>query len=529
MTVAGGPTRREALRWAGGVGLTTLLVACSSRRTPAGVVSPAPVSLGPSASSAPSAPGIVGFDQLSRRLSAPLLRPGTPGYGARVQLYNPRFDATRHPAAIAACKTSEDVAACVRFASDARTPLHLRAGGHSYGGWSSGPGLVVDVSAMSSVVVDTAAFRARIGAGARLAQVYDALARKGVALAAGSCPTVGITGLTLGGGVGVLSRAYGLTCDAVRSVQVVTADGTVREVDAQHDPDLFWALRGGGGGSFGVVTAFTVEVRPAPTVNTFFLSWPDSNAEVVLLSWQDWMAHADNRLWSTCKLLADPVRVGLRALIAGTWIGPSVELDSQLSRVRRAVGAPQVAAQRRALSYGQAMLLEAGCSDESVDQCLSGALGPAKRQPFSATSSILAEPLPPAGAAAAVGSARAGLGVAHLVEGGISFDALGGKVADIAPADTAFVHRRAVATVQYTATWGSPARDPAPFDAHVRGQRASLVPWAGTSAYVNYADPAITDYAKAYWGDNYPRLQAVKGRYDPANLFTFDQAVHRTG
>lgn len=505
--------------------MTGVLAACSGDR-PAGSHST------PHPSASGSVPA-TSLSALSGRLSSPLWRPGSAGYAAHVRLYNPRFDAVPSdaapgPAAIAACRTPADVAACVRFAAAAGMPLHLRAGGHSYGGWSSGPGLVVNTTPMSSVVVDTAAHTVRVGAGADLAHVYEALARKGVAVAAGSCPTVGITGLTLGGGVGVLTRDFGLTCDAVQAVELVTADGTVREVDARRDPDLFWALRGAGGGSFGAVTALTLAVRPAPVVHTFYLSWDLVQGQAVLGSWQDWTARIDRRLWSTCKLLADPGRGGAKALVAGTWLGPGRALEAMLAPLLARIGAPPATRQQRTLSYAAAMLAEAGCPGQTADRCVADALTPTKQLPFAATSALLSGPLPETALQAAVRTVVAGLDVPHLVEGGMSFDALGGTVADVAPTGTPFVHRTALAIVQYTATWTSAGQDPTPFDAHVRRMRAELLPWTGTSAYVNYADPSLTDYATAYWGGNYPRLQAVKKQYDPGALFTFPQAVRPT-
>jgi FAD/FMN-containing dehydrogenase len=467
---------------------------------------------------------------LSKSLTRPLVLPSAAGYASAARLYNPRFDAGSHPAAIATCASAADVSRCVRYAADTATALHLRSGGHSYGGWSTGQGLVIDVGGLSSVVVDTASGTARIGAGARLAGVYSALAAQGAALAAGSCPTVGVTGLALGGGVGALTRAYGLTCDAIQSVQIVTADGKTREVSATVDPDLFWALRGGGGGSFGAVTAFTVKVRPAPTVHTFYLQWPFARAGAVLAAWQKWIATADPKLWSTCKLLADPTSNSLQATVSGTWIGTAAALTAQLAPLRTAVGAQPAADQASTLSYAQAMLFEAGCLGQSTAQCIALALQPPKRQPFAATSAILAKALPAAGIAAAVQGVTAGLSVSKLVEGGISFDALGGQVAAVPGAGSAFAYRSALATVQYTATWASVTgasgtADPAPFDTFVRGLRSKLAPWTGAAAYVNYADPAITDYSSAYWGSNYPRLQAVKKTYDPGQLFTYAQAV----
>jgi FAD/FMN-containing dehydrogenase len=319
-----------------------------------------------------------------------------------------------------------------------------------------------------------------------------------------------------------------LTCDAIRSAQIVTADGTVREVNASQDPDLFWAIRGGGG-SFGAVTAFTMAVQPAPPVSTFYLSWNISSATAVLGSWQTWIAAADSKLWSTCKLLADPGD-GAHANVSGTWIGAAGDLGAQLAPLLAAIGVAPSANQTNSLSYGQAMLLEAGCYGQDVQSCLADALGPDKRQPFAATSAILGSALPAAGIAAAVDGANRGLGVPGIVEGGVSFDALGGAVANVGATDTPFPYRSALATIQFTATWasaptGGAVADPAPFDAYVRSQRAALAQWTGTAAYSNYADQSIADYGAAYWGTNYARLQSVKKHYDPANIFAFPQSV----
>ncbi len=511
-------TRRSVLQLAG----ITAVAACdrtSARPVASPSISP-PVPAG--SASAAKAPSLA---ELSSLLSSPLLRPGSQAYAASVGLYNPRFDSSPRPVAIASCATPADVVACVRFAAQGGAPIHLRAGGHSYGGWSSGTGLVADVRPMSSVHVDASSRTVRIGAGARLAQVYEGLGRSGAAIAAGSCPSVGITGLALGGGVGVLTRVFGLTCDAIRAVQVVTADGILRDVDAQHEPDLFWALRGGGGGSFAAVTALTLATRPAPTVHTFFLSWEGSRAAEVLAAWQSWIGGRDQQLWSTCKLLGTPSNGETRAVVAGTWLGGAAELDTQLAPLLRAVGASPRTRGTRTLGYAQAMQLEAGCTAQDARQCLATALGPDARLPFAATSAVLRKPLPAEGITVAVTGARRALDAAGLVEGGLSFDALGGAVDAVAPSDTAFVHRGALATVQYTATWKRPADDTARYDAYVRSQRAGLLPWTGPAAYANYADASIRDYGAAYWGANYPRLREIKKRYDGSDLFTFPQAV----
>jgi FAD/FMN-containing dehydrogenase len=466
------------------------------------------------------------WQALARAMKGSLLRPTASGYATASRSYNPRFDGSTRPEAIARCATADDVTAAVRFAADARVPFAMRSGGHSYGGWSTSPGLVVDVSGLNAVTVDTASGTARIGAGAKLAEVYAGLAARGVAVAGGSCPTVGIAGLALGGGLGVLNRSFGLTCDAIRAVDIVTADGTLRHVSARADADsdLFWALRGGGGGSFGAVTALTMAVRSAPRIATFFYAWDLGRAHDVLAAWQQWVGRTDRKLWSTCKLLADPGTGRQRVSISGTWTGTPSTLDAQLAPLLATAGSAPTSKARHQLSYAQAMLFEAGCStSDSAAECIAEALTPQSRQAFAATSSVVGAALPAAAVDAAIAQVKAALNVAGMIEGGVSFDVLGGAVGEVAADATAFVHRQAFAIAQYTATFSG--GDAGPFDAYVRGFRAAMQPWCGDSAYVNYADPSIADHGSAYWGANYARLQQVKRAVDPTGLFTFPQAV----
>jgi FAD/FMN-containing dehydrogenase len=508
-------SRREALRLLSGAAVAAALPGCTGSGSPA--------SSTPAGGSTP--PSAVDWAKLAAALDGPVLRPGDAAYPAASRLYDPRFDASSHPAAIARCASAADVATCVRFAAESQVPFAIRSGGHSYAGWSTSAGLVIDLRGMAAVAVDPVTHRATVGAGALLADVYAALAGRGAAIGAGSCPTVGVTGLTLGGGVGVLVRAFGLACDQLVAADVVTADGATRTVDQAHDPDLLWALRGGGGGSFGAVTALTFATTPAPEVQTFYLGWPFSAAAEVLDGWQRWVGGADRRLWTTCKLLVAPAQHNARALVAGTWLGPPVELSGQLAALRSAIVSAPTTSQATGRSYGDAMLFEAGCSGESATSCIDAALGPVQRQPFAATSSILSEQLPAGVVEHLVAAVVAGDHVAGLVEGGCSFDALGGAVADVAADASAFPYRRALATVQHTATWRSGSTDPQPFDSYVRGLRAVLTPTLGAAAYVNYLDPSIPDYPAAYWGSAYPMLQQVKRTVDPHELFTFPQAV----
>ncbi|WP_375501896.1 FAD-binding oxidoreductase [uncultured Jatrophihabitans sp.] len=523
------PTRRAALKLAGMAGLAAVATACTGGSDDH--QSSAPPSSSPATSSgsavpttpASSAPSRPTYAQLRSQLSGRLATPGQSGYQPDALLYNPRFAGQVKPKAIAHCSKPSDVVDCVRFAANGGADLRVRNGGHSYGGWSVGSGLVVDVAGLDDVSVDHNAMMATIGAGALLGNVYEKLDTKGVSIGAGSCATVGITGLTLGGGVGLLTRSYGLTCDQLTSAQVVTADGRTATASAKEHPDLFWALRGGGG-SFAAVTSLTFSVRAAPQVKQVYLEWSGKDAAQVLSAWQQWSPGTPRELWSTCKILARPGD-GVRATITVVWTGkgsPAKQVKALLQNTPRPrTNSPS------ANSYGAAMLASAGC-DGSAAQCISAALTPAQRLPEAATSSILTKALPDNAVRAIVNTVQNGMDVDGMVEGGVSFDALGGAVSDAGADDTAFPWRSAIADIQYTATWPyKKAHDPSRYDQFVHRERTALLPFVGSSAYVNYADATLTDYATAYWGPNLARLQQVKQTYDPHGVFSFPQAVPR--
>jgi FAD/FMN-containing dehydrogenase len=473
---------------------------------------------GRASSSASGSAGGIDWNQLKRAVHGNLVLPSDPTYNNVRLTQNPRYDAQR-PLAVLSVASANDVATAIRFAQDHDVPVAVRSGGHSYPGWSGGgspKALVIDVRPLHRVRLDGP--EATIGSGAALAQVYDAVSSKGRAIAAGSCPTVGIAGLTLGGGVGVLTRAYGLTCDSVTAMQVVTADGKVRTVDRHHAPDLFWALRGGGGGHLGVVTSFTLRTVAAPVLQTAFLQWPASAATQVIPAWQAWAPTADARLWSTLKVLGGTQHAsGPIVLVSVTWTGPASQFSGQLNGLLAHVPPPSVNS-RATRSYRQAMLSYAGCSKIPVSQCTTGPGGALQREAFAGTSHVAYDPLDDAGVDTVIGRAHDATG---LLEAGISIDALGGKVRDRAPDATAFVHRAALATVQYTATF--PPGTPKQGDGYVRGFRAAMVPHWGSHAYVNYADPTIKTYKLAYFGANAARLAQVRAAHDPGRFFTQPQ------
>ncbi len=499
--------RRQLLTFAGLVGVWAT-IGCQPSR-PQQVRRP-PATL-PGTGVTP-APGDVSVDfaGLRRRLTGTMLLPDDTGYTAAATPYNAALG-IRRPAAIIRVADAADVATCVRHAGGRGLPLAARSGGHSYEGWSTpNRGIVVDLSALRAIHVRPDG-TAIVGAGALLIDVYAALAAAGRALPAGSCPSVGIAGLTLGGGIGVLCRAYGLTCDHVRAAEVVTADGEVRTVDANRDADLFWALRGGGGGNAGVVTAFTFGTVPAPIISTFSLAFPADRTGRVLTAWLDWMGTTPDTLWSLCAVTSAATPTNR---VTGTWIGPSDALASQVARLVDAVGASPTRESSRRLGYLDAMKYFAGCTSSSIAACHPASFpgGTLDRNSFHAASRMLVRPLTASSAGTVVGLVKGGPPMVLL------FDALGGRVGEITPSETAFPHRRALASVQIYS--GANNGKSAVF--RVQRDLASLV---GSGAYVNYINADQPDWAQAYYGANLPRLRIVVRHFDPNGVFTFPQSA----
>ena len=454
------------------------------------------------------------------------MRPGDGSYRDDVRLYDFRYDSVR-PAGIAYCATSDDVARCVAFARDHGLTPTPRAGGHSYAGYSLSPGLVVDVTPMAGVTPTPARGRAAIGAGARLVDVYSGLNAAGVSVPAGSCPTVGLSGLALGGGIGVVCRAHGLTSDSVLSATVVTADSRTVTASATSNPDLYWALRGGGGGNFGVVTSWEMATFPTTAAVLSFLTWPWAAAGEVLAAWQAWTAAAPDRLWSNLVMQALPSRSEPSLQVGVVDLGTTADSAALVGRLTAAAGPPATSSSAD-VPFAHAMFVEAGCAALSEDQCHLPSQAPGgtlARAPSVAKSALLVDPLDVAGVSVVVDAvaARQHAGV----EGAAGFDALGGATSRPAPDATAWVHRDARWSLQYSVpvTEGAPPSALAGDHAWLATLAADLAPHVGGQAYQNYIDPSLADWEQAYYGANLGRLAAARRRWDPDATFRFSQAV----
>ncbi|MGG8407230.1 FAD-binding oxidoreductase, partial [Streptomyces sp. 12297] len=477
------------------------------------------------------APTAADWTALGRGLQGRLIRPGDADYATARQLYNTRFDGLR-PASVAYTANTTDIAECLAFARRHGTPVAIRNGGHSYAGWSSGNGrLVIDVSALKSIRTDSGS--AVIGAGAKLIDVYTQLGAHGVTVPGGSCPTVGISGLTLGGGHGVVSRAYGLTSDSLTGARIVTADGRTLDVSKDREADLFWALRGAGNGNFGVVTELRFRTHKAADGVTAYMTWPWSKAAAVLRSWQEWGPRQPDEIWSALHLSAAPGRTPTIS-VACFSLGTYGALQNAVDRLADGAGGPgpasYVTLKRR--GYLDTMRMYAGCATKSTTQChLPGKTpgrqptGMLQRETYGARSDFFDRSLSAAGIRALLDQVerygrRTGGGGAVSV----ALTALGGAVNRVSPQATAFVHRNSRFLAQYTASWpagGSGSVQTAWLD----GAHAAMRRYASGAAYQNYTDATLKDWRSAYYGPAADRLTRLKKRYDPNRLFDFPQAL----
>ena len=460
--------------------------------------------------------------------------PSDPAYAVSRQLYDFRYDNVT-PQAIAYCESVSDVQNCLEVARNSAITPRPRCGGHSYGGWSTGDGLVIDVTRMSAVNPNASTSVATVGSGARLIDVYAGLAAANVALPAGSCSTVGVSGLTLGGGVGVVGRKFGLTCDRLQSVQMVTADGTVRTCTSGSsglEGDLFWASQGGGGGNFGIVTQFQFQTVPAPTLTTFAVSWPWSAAADVIAGWLSWAPGAPDEIWSTLLLIAHPGGGSVpQVRVAGVYIGSNADASALVDGLVSAVGGtPASRSVYNPGGYLATMLYESGCSGLTVDEChlpTQTANGQLTRKPAIGASDYVDEPLSTAGINVIVDFVNQRQADPQVGEGGAQFDSYGGAINRVSSSATAFAHRSALAGIQRSSSF-SITDSPAVI---ARGRTwldqftAALRPYVSGGSYVNYEDPNLANFKEAYYGGNLSRLESIKQKADPDRLFSFPQAI----
>jgi len=445
-------------------------------------------------------PPIIG--DLEAHLHGALICPHDHGYDAARKVWNGMID--KYPAAIVRCADVIDVATTVQFARDHHLSVSVRSGGHSLSGSSvCDGGIVIDLSGMKGIWVDPVQQTAWAQAGLRLREFVQATQAYGLATTTGTVGGTGLAGLTLGGGLGWFMGNYGLTIDNLLAVDLVTADGRVLRASASEHPDLFWGVRGGGG-NFGIVTAFELQLHPVGQVLAGKVVYPLVQAREVLRFYREYTSSAPDELTVYASLLTTPG--GLPAIaISLCYCGPLVEGERAVAPLRQ-FGTPLVDQIRPRSYLGMITQADAGA--------------PAGRNYYEKASTL---------------SELNDEAIEALVEYGaactspwsqILIQHVHGKASRVCPTGTAFALRGESYVICMVAAW-----DDGEVDRHIAWTRACwkmLEPFARSGVYVNFLGQEGEGRVRAAYGVNYERLVALKYRYDPNNFFALNQNITPT-
>jgi FAD/FMN-containing dehydrogenase len=453
-------------------------------------------------------------DQIARALAASVpgvvILPEHPDYESARVVWNGYFD--KRPIAIVRCQTMAQVVGTVRFASQAGLPLSIRGGGHSLPGFSTNDGgVVLDLSPMRQVRIDPEARTATAEGGCTWADYDAATQQYGLASTGGMLSSTGIAGLTLGGGVGWLTRQCGLACDNLLGAEVVTASGEVVRASASEEPDLFWGLRGGGG-NFGVVTSFEFRIHPVQQIHGGFLVYPFDRARDVCRAYRELVVDLPDELTTLLSFANAPVDDSFPAelrgqpalFIGGCDLGPTAAAEERLRPLRELGPAADF---YPVTSYtdlqkafdadyppGQRHYFKGGMVAEFTDELIEAIVEHIRVRP----------------------SPRSGLDWHHM----------GGAFARVSAEATAFPDRSAAFMYNVLGNWTDAAEDEANRD-WARSFARDLERFGGSASYVNFlSEPVAGPGPRAiYGGPKHERLTALKRRYDPTNVFRLNQNI----
>jgi len=452
-----------------------------------------------------------GLRELRAALAGELVQPGDPAYGEQRKVWNGSID--RHPAVIARCTGSDDVAAVLRFARGSEVPLAVRGGGHSFPGLSvCDGGIVLDLGPMKRIDVDPQARTVTVQPGVLLGELDGATHPLGLAVPAGIVTHTGVAGLTLGGGIGWLQRRYGLTIDQLLSVELVTAAGDVLRASETEHADLFWGIRGGGG-NFGVVTEFTFRLSELPPlVLAGPIFWPIRDSPKLLRFYREWIADAPDELMTIVLHRRAPavdfvpreLHGELVVAIACCYAGPPDEGERVIAPLRRwgrpvlDLCGPKPFIEHQSMfdpsfPHGRWYYMRACDVAELSDEVIDTTFEHSMRIRSPLTSFPIWQ--------------------------------MGGAIAQRSDGETAFNGRHAGHTFNITASTASADG----FDEErewVRGLWSALAPHHLDTVYVNFLmDEGEERIRQAYGAKRYDRLKALKRTYDPGNLFSLNQNI----
>jgi FAD/FMN-containing dehydrogenase len=450
------------------------------------------------------------IDNFRMTLKGQLLQPDDAGYDEARQIWNAMID--KRPAIIVRCAGAADVRASLAFARDHDLRLAVRGGGHNIGGNAlCDDGLVIDLSGMRAVHIDREARRAYVQGGATLADFDHEAQSFGLATPLGINSTTGVGGLTLGGGFGWLSRKHGLTVDNLLAASIVTADGEVLRTSASEYPDLFWAIRGGGG-NFGIVTMFEYALHPVgPEVTAGLIVFPFEQAKQVLTRYRDLVPtlRDDVNIWAVLRKAPPlpflPVEVHGKEVVVMAFFSPLAPeaVKSELDAVR---------------GFGQACGEHAGAMPYSAwQQAFDPLLAAGARNYWKSHNFVTLGD-------EAIDTVIRYVGKLPSPQCEIFLGLLGGQVNRTAPDATAYPHRDAVYVMNVHTRWSDAADD----EWCIRWSRAffaDTAPYAAGSVYINFMTQEEGNRIADAYGGNYDRLKEIKGKYDPRNLFRQNQNI----
>lgn len=445
--------------------------------------------------------------RLANAVSGRVSRPGEAGFSRAGTAFNERF-AARTPAGVVTVADTDDIRRAIDWARVAGIGAVARCGGHSYAGNSAGPGLVIDLSLLNTVTADGSTGLVTAAAGASMADVYAAIQPHQMAFALGNGASVGIAGLTLGGGCGATSRVHGLTADALVETTVLTADGELLRCSAAENADLFWACRGGGGGNFGINTSFVFQAQPVSDCSTYLLLFDRADAEVGFTVAQQVVRSAPNEFAARTGI--STTRSGTVVSVIGQHLGPAAELRELLDPLLSV--AKPVRCDLRDRTYWEA-------KDDLLHETAGGA--------FAVRTNVLTEPLPEAGIDAMLGLIDKWPGSGNPDGGGAALFSWGGVANRLSEQATAFPHRDAMFLLTMDTSWVT-ADDKSTVDrnlAWLAELGRAVAPFGTGRSYLNFTDPDLGSWRRAYYGVNYPRLVDVKRRHDPDGFFTCTQGI----
>lgn len=462
------------------------------------------------------------WQNFADKITGDLILPSNTEHYENARLvFNTRFDDI-YPQAVVLCENDSDVISALAFVQEHNLQVTPRCAGHGYAGYSTTEGLVIDVTPMNDIMLEDGLVT--IGAGARLIDVYDQLTNLGVAIPLGSCLSVGIAGLTQGGGIGIVDRAYGLTCDNLQSVELITANGDKLTCSNSEHSDLFWALRGGGGGNFGVVTSFTFATHVTSDITVFEANYNFHDFEEVMAKWQlltnDW----PNEMWG--QIIPNWLNSNTPSLyIRAFCLNSQTEAKPHWQDFINSINADPLSTKVSTDSYRNTML---GTCSNTIAACHISTQfpdGKMSRSAFAGSSDLFDEIVPPVGMQTLKIFIEESLNQGN--RGMIIFNTMGGVIDKFSPSDTAFIHRNSIFSAEYYTylPTNSTSISIDNTQAWENSFRGVMEPWSSGRAYVNYIDPLIEDWQNAYYGDNYVRLAQIKQKYDPNWLFNLPQGI----